>query len=131
MDERRTASRHRSFLQGRIFYNNRRASVDCLIRDISDAGAKLQFSEAVTVPEAIELFIPNWDEIRRARVQRRIGNELGVTFGEDVQAPSSAPGMPAAQMSARLAKLESEIASLKRLVNELRAESRKAQGEVA
>jgi hypothetical protein len=39
MSERRTSSRQKAFLQGRIFFNNRRTSVDCLIRDISEQGA--------------------------------------------------------------------------------------------
>ena len=39
----------------------------------------------------MELYIPNKEEIRRARVQWRSGNEMGVTFGEDVQAPALAP----------------------------------------
>ena len=87
MSERRLISRKRSLLQGRIFYNNRRSSVDCLIRDISDTGAKLKFSESIAVPEAMELYIPNKEEIRRARVQWRAGDEMGVAFGDDVQAP--------------------------------------------
>ena len=33
--ERRTSARKRSFLQGRIYYHQRRSSVDCLVRDIS------------------------------------------------------------------------------------------------
>ena len=78
MSERRSISRQRSFLQGRIFYNSRRSSIDCLIRDISDTGAKLKFSEAVAVPDAMELYIPTKEEIRRragavARRQRTGG----------------------------------------------------------
>ena len=51
MTERRSVSRQKSFLQGRIFFNNRRTSVDCLIRDISPYGARLIFSDAVTTPD--------------------------------------------------------------------------------
>ena len=130
MGERRTGARKKSFLQGRIFFNNRRSSVDCLVRDFSDTGAKLVFSESITVPETMELFIPNRDEIHRARVQWRSGNELGVAFGEHVPSHSIAPDMPASDLAARVQKLEIEILSLKRLVAELRAEGRKAHGEV-
>ena len=35
MNDRRTRTRQKSFLQGRIFFNNRRASLDCLVRDFS------------------------------------------------------------------------------------------------
>ncbi len=44
-DERRTLLRKRSFLQGRLYFNNRRSSLDCLVRDISGQGAKLKVSE--------------------------------------------------------------------------------------
>jgi hypothetical protein len=129
-DERRIAARTRSFLQGRIFYNNRRSSVDCLIRDYSETGAKLKFSESIAVPEAIELFVPNKDVIHRARVQWRAGDEMGVAFGE-VDSPSLAPGLPAAaDLVARVGKLEAECIALRRIVNELRLEIRKQHGEV-
>ena len=35
MSERRVATRSKSLLQGRVYYNNRRSSVDCVIRDIT------------------------------------------------------------------------------------------------
>jgi hypothetical protein len=135
MSERRLISRKRSLLQGRIFYNNRRSSVDCLIRDISDTGAKLKFSESIAVPEVMELYIPNKEEIRRARVQWRAGGEIGVGF-DDVQAPPTVPDMtagdaPSRDLAARVLRLESEVQSLRRIVNELRAENRKSHGEVA
>jgi hypothetical protein len=128
--ERRSALRQRSFLQGRIYYNSRRSSVDCLVRDISDTGAKLKFSESITVPEAMELYIPNKDEFRRARVQWRVGNDMGIAFGDDVETAAAGPS-PEFDVTARIKKLESEIASLKRLVNDVRTELRKQQGEVA
>jgi hypothetical protein len=131
MRERRIAPRTRSFLQGRIFFNHRRSSVDCLIRDYSETGAKLKFSEAITVPEAIELFVPNKDVIHRARVQWRSGDEMGVAFGE-VDSPSIAPGMPSASdLGTRVAKLEAECIALRRIVNDLRAEIRRQHGEVS
>ena len=64
MDERRVAMRHKSFLQGRIYFNGRRSSVDCLVREISDTGARLKFSTAVVTPDVVELHIPSKDEIR-------------------------------------------------------------------
>jgi hypothetical protein len=131
MKERRSVSRQKSFLQGRIFYNQRRSSVDCLVRDFSDIGAKLKFSESISVPEVMELYIPNRDEFRRARVQWRTAGEMGVTFGEEVDAPSITVAKASTDLPVRMQKLETEIVALKRIVNELRAEIRKAHGEVA
>ena len=129
MTERRESARQKSFLKGRIYFNHRRSSVDCLVRDISDQGAKLKFSETVAIPEAFELYIPNRDETFRARVQWRTGEEVGVAFeSEDVPAPSLAPDASAGDLAARVRRLESELAMLQRRVNELTSDLRKRQG---
>jgi hypothetical protein len=130
MNDRRNSTRQKSFLQGRIFFNHRRSSVDCLVRDISELGAKLKFSETIAVPEVMELYIPNKDEFRRARLQWRTGDEVGVAFeSEEVASPALAPGAPTAgDLATRVLKLEREIASLNRKVNELQADLRQRQG---
>ena len=55
MTERRQSSRQKAFLKGRIFFNNRCSSIDCLIRDISEEGAKLIFSSVVATPDIVEI----------------------------------------------------------------------------
>ena len=129
MDNRRSALRQRSFLQGRIYFNNRRSSIDCLIRDYSETGARLQLSETVTVPESVELYIPNREQVHRSRVQWRSGNEMGIAFGEDT--PASTPDEPQGDLPSRLYRLEEEVAALRRLVNEMRIGIRKHHGDEA
>lgn len=119
MHERRSASRYKSFLQGRIFFNNRRSSIDCLIRDFSDSGAKLKFDSMISVPDMVELFIPSKEETYRARVAWRSTDELGVSFNFDEASPSLAPGIPQADLPARIQKLEQDLAVLQRKFNEL------------
>jgi hypothetical protein len=128
MTERRSGSRQKSFLQGRIFFNNRRTSVDCLIRDFSEHGARLKFSGTTATPDVVELYIPNKDESYRAKVQWRNADEIGVGFDVDEKSPPLAPGAPAADWSARIHKLEHDFASLQRKFNELQASLRQMQG---
>jgi hypothetical protein len=128
MTERRSGSRQKSFLQGRIFFNHRRTSVDCLIRDFSEQGARLKFSSMTATPEVVELYIPNKDESYRAKVQWRNADEIGVAFGVDEAAPPLVPGAPSADWSARIHKLEQGLASLQRKFNELQATLRQIQG---
>ncbi|MEA2903877.1 MAG: hypothetical protein QOG83_1600 [Alphaproteobacteria bacterium] len=128
MTERRSSTRKKSFLQGRIYFNQRRSSVDCLVRDISELGAKLKFSEAIAVPEAVELYIPNKEETYRARVQWRVGDEVGVAFGEDEASPALAPDKTPADLVGRVRRLETEMSALQRKVNELLAALRIRQG---
>ena len=127
-DERRTLLRKRSFLQGRLYFNNRRSSLDCLVRDISDQGAKLKVSDSIAIPEFVELHIPNKDETYRAKVQWRTGFEIGVTFESDQEAPSIVPGAAPADLPERVRRLEAEVASLHRKLNELQNELRHGQG---
>ena len=132
MNERRRVTRQKSFLQGRIFFNNRRTSVDCLIRDFSEMGARLKFSGAIATPEILELHLPNKDETYRARVQWRMGEEIGVSFDNaslDVAAPPLAPGVaPPADWSARIHKLEHDVLVLQRKFNELQTAMRQRHG---
>ncbi len=120
MDNRRIAPRQRSFLRGRIYFNNRRSSADCLIRDISDTGAKLTFSHAITTPEVIELHIPAKEMTLRAHVQWRRGEEIGVAFMAD-DAPTLAPA-PAGDLAERVHHVEQELARLHRVVETLQSE---------
>jgi len=126
MKERRAISRQRSFLQGRIFFSNRRTSVDCLIRDFSEHGARLKFSNTTVTPDMVELFIPAKEESYRAKVIWRNADEIGVGFDGDET--SLAPGTPSADWSARIHKLEHDVASLTRKLNELQTAVRKIQG---
>ncbi len=82
----------RASCRGASIYNNRRSSVDCLVRDISDTGAKLVFGGTVNIPDVVELYLPNKDEVRRAKVQWRKGNEMGVDFNDDPADAGTASG---------------------------------------
>src|ERR1700730_3207801 len=92
MTERRSISRQKSFLQGRIFFNNRRTSVDCLIRDITEHGARLKFPSMTATPDVVELHIPNRDETYRVKVEWRNANEIGVAFDVDEKEAPLAAG---------------------------------------
>ena len=54
MDERRRSERQRSFLRGRVYFNNGRRSLDC----ISDEGAQIVFPDPVNIPDVVRLAIP-------------------------------------------------------------------------
>ena len=122
--ERRIATRQKSFLQGRVYFNNRRSSIDCLVRDVSPTGARLKFAGAVTTPELLELYIPNKEESFRAQVQWHRGDEIGVAFirEEAEAAPATSGVLPDASLAERMQKLEVEVAALKKFIKELKTE---------
>ena len=92
--------------------------MSCLVRVFSDEGARILFSETVTIPDVVNLHSPQRERTLRARVQWRRGDEIGLTFAE-------ATPVAAAQeieLSKRVAQLEGEIITLQRLIKQLKRE---------
>jgi hypothetical protein len=119
MSEHRIAERIRTFLRGRIEYNGGQSSLDCLVRDLSDTGAKLVVSESVTLPETFRLYIPKNDRWARVRTRWRRGDSIGVNF----EAESATA--PAAEDAPRMRELEAEVVKLRRVLEELRRDPSK------
>ncbi|MGC1465900.1 MAG: PilZ domain-containing protein [Pseudolabrys sp.] len=118
-EESGIAVRQRTFLKGTLYYDNRRASIECVIRDISESGARLTFEHPVVVPDNVELYIPHKQQTLRAYVRRRAPNEVGIAFEvERAQEPRRASD---AELQQRVEAMEAEIAALKRMVAKLRA----------
>ena len=85
-----------------IYFNNRRNAVDCLIRDISPYGARLIFSDAVTTPDVLDLYIPQKEQTLRVHVIWRHGQEVGVAFAQAAQMePAAETGEPGESRRAR------------------------------
>ena len=127
--EHRSAPRLRAFLKARIVFNNGMSTMDCLVRDLSDGGAKLQISDSVAIPDRFDLYIAKKDETRRARMQWRTGDEIGVAF-EAAAAIAPVVPKPDRDVTQRLADLERETAELRRLLEEMRGEVQATRAEV-
>lgn len=122
MTERRRSHRKKSFLRGRIYFNNHLSSVDCLVRDISEKGARLIFSDSVAVPDGFDLHIPQKDQTLHARAQWRHGEEMGIAF--ETTAALDHPGEPEAaddDLVTRVARLEEEVVALRRLLRKIKS----------
>ena len=117
-NERRRIARQKSFLRGMVYFNNRRSVADCLIRDISPYGARLIFSDTVTTPDIIDLYIPQKEQTLRSHVIWRIGHDVGVAFPQAVQAAANS-----GDLAERVVKLEGEIAAIKRVLRKLKADA--------
>jgi hypothetical protein len=118
-EEPKVAIRQRTFLKGTVYYDNRRASIECVIRDLSDSGARLTFDHPSTVPDNIELFIQQKQQTLRARVRRREPNEIGIAF--EIERSLEPRRATDAELQQRGETLEAEIKALKRLVAKLTA----------
>ena len=92
MDERRRSERQRSLLRGRIYFNNGRCSLDCLIRDISYEGARIVFSDPVSIPDVIRLAILKKNRMMDGSVRWRRGLTIGVVFTQLVPGAQGVEG---------------------------------------
>jgi len=118
MAERRTSRRQKSFLRGVVHFDKSRGGTNCLIRDLSDDGARIVLSPAVTIPNTVELQIPQRGQTFRARVQWRRADEIGLAFS-DARAETS---KRESALLERIAELEAEITTLRRTIKRLKRE---------
>lgn len=113
MVERRSIVRHKTFIKGRIYFNNRLSSMECIVRDLTDNGARLEFSESVALPEMFELYMPNKDEYFQAHIEWRKGNNIGISWPPaDTLNPRPESGRSDHHLTDKVARLEREIALL-------------------
>jgi hypothetical protein len=129
MGERRNSRRLKSFLRGFVYFDKRRGTMSCLVRDLSDVGARIIFSEAVTIPDMINLHIPQKNQTLRARVTWRRGDEIGLGFS--AANPVADPLPDSGELMKRVAQLEGEIASLRRMLKRMKGERPDLDDEAA
>jgi hypothetical protein len=120
-DGKRQAPRQKSFFRGFAYFGSNPSAVDCLVRDISDTGARLKFSAPPPATDVLDLHIPIKGQTHRARVQWRQADEIGIVF--ETAAAASAAKSDGGELSGRLDRLEGEIAALKQLVKRLQKNS--------
>jgi hypothetical protein len=122
MPERRAALRHKSFIQGRIYFNHRRSSMDCVIREFTDIGARLELSDMAALPDAFEIYVPSKDQYFQAQSVWHKGNDIGVAWMPE----GSVHLVPETFRSAdpigdRVSKLEHEVATLRKRLDSLQS----------
>lgn len=78
--ERRKNVRTRQFKGGRVIFNEGYGCFNCLIRNISKGGAKLQLEGNAVIPALIDLEVPGDGLAYSCQVIWRTSRELGVRF---------------------------------------------------
>ncbi len=81
-DNRRAEQRIRTALKGQIVINDRFSTVDCIVRDLSESGARLQFPEGYLPPREFEFEVPKKNLSVFARKIWSSGHLHGVVFYE-------------------------------------------------
>lgn len=77
--EKRLAPRRNTAIRAQIVFNGGRGKSDCIIRNLSDSGAKLEVATVGNIPQTFDLIAPG-HRPHPCRVVWRALRELGVVF---------------------------------------------------
>jgi PilZ domain len=127
MNERRASRRQKSFLRGVVYFDKRRSETACLVRDLSEDGARIVLSQTITIPDIIELKIPQREQMLAARVEWRRADEAGLSFCKANMATTARED----QLLKRIAELQAEIATLQRTIKRLKRDGGNGDIEAA
>ena len=79
MDSRRNEHRRRALKQAKVLLSEWTV-LDCLVRDLSDEGARLEFASPVELPESFRVQFMSDNSRRPVEVMWRRGQSVGVRF---------------------------------------------------
>jgi hypothetical protein len=94
MFKERASIRPKAFLKATIRFPGRNTTMDCLVRNISPGGARLDVGHAVALPAEFELEIPQRGLTLQCALKWRNACAAGVSFKEN--------GLRAGSISAQL-----------------------------
>ena len=114
ISERRAEKRQRTYLGAQVVFNRRQSIYDCLIKNMSESGARLVFAQPAMIPTAFELVVNKGGESRMAEIKLRTRLSTGVSFST-----MSASPFVSLQATRRIRQLEGERDVLKARVAEL------------
>jgi hypothetical protein len=112
--EKRDASRHKCYLRAFVYFEGRGTAVNCVVRDISDSGARLQFEKPLGLTELLDLHIPAKGQSFHAEKRWHDGEQIGVVFRTTAKKNTDDAGV-----GRRVGRLQAEIAVLKKAIKHL------------
>lgn len=114
--------RRKALAGGRLIYHGGSATVECVVRDISEGGARLRIEGTAPIPERFELVVPSRNLRMRARTVWVRDNERGVEFLEEAVPPQPAAPAPTSDEEAlkrHILHLKRQIQSMELRIREL------------
>jgi hypothetical protein len=118
MLDRRRSMRDKVIYGGVASVNDRGSTMDCVVRNISEGGACVEFEETAKLPEEMRLTIARKGRSFFARMIWRQANKVGLAFRA-----MTASGVPeSTDLDERLRRSEQKKRQLQRRINELLGE---------
>jgi PilZ domain len=78
--ERRGGQRHRVLKGGTLNFNKGYSSLECVVRDLSETGARIQMGETFGVPSRFTMLISGETERVEASLRWRNSRNIGLSF---------------------------------------------------
>jgi PAS domain-containing protein len=80
MSEKKSTSRGRAFLAGRVISNYGQSSIDCIVRRMSDVGAIIEVENVLGIPEHLHLLIPGEGPPQPCKRAWQSDKQVGLVF---------------------------------------------------
>ncbi|SDQ94689.1 PilZ domain-containing protein [Pseudovibrio sp. Tun.PSC04-5.I4] len=87
--DRRRIHRRRTLKEGRIVFASQSMIFDCIIRDLSDYGARVKLETTIDIPDEFMLYLVHLRQRVKAEVRWRTADTLGVEFVGEKETVSS------------------------------------------
>lgn len=113
------AERVRSLLRAQAVYNNGNASIDCVVRNMSDSGARIETPNQTALPGEFDLHVPHKGRTYRARIVWRKATEAGVQFVDHAAQPNSEAGGEIETLRVENAQLRARVIQLQKRIRDL------------
>jgi hypothetical protein len=81
--ERRQYPRNRVYYGGMVAFNARNSTLDCLVRNFSPRGAKIEFENSAILPDRVDFEVARRGLSCLARLVWRDQNTAGLMFSEE------------------------------------------------
>jgi hypothetical protein len=81
--ERRQYQRNRVYYGGMVAFNARNSTLDCVVRNFSPRGAKIEFENSAMLPDRIDFEVARRGLACLARLVWRDQNTAGLMFSEE------------------------------------------------
>ena len=85
MNDKRHFERHKTLKGARITFHGGHSSIDCVVRNLSNGGARVMLESSIGIPDEVMLVINDGTQ-HQARIVRRKINELGLQFTDTASA---------------------------------------------
>ena len=94
MLERRQHPRNRVYYGGMVAFNARNSTLACVVRNVSQRGAKIEFENSTMLPDRVDFEIERRGLSCQARLVWRDRNAAGLVFSNGQEPPGTSEIIP-------------------------------------